>query len=70
MEQNIEIKKNENKETILVSPTEAMEILGVGRNKMYCDLLKRNDFPAFRINSKYFVNRLKLQEWADKMCEK
>lgn len=69
MEQNIEIKKNENKETILVSPSEAMEILGVGRNRMYCDLLKRSDFPAFHIGTKYFVNRLKLQDWADKMCE-
>lgn len=70
MEENIEVKKQKNKETILVSPTKAMEILGVGRNRMYCDLLKRNDFPAFKINSKYFINRLKLQEWANKMCEK
>lgn len=70
MEENIEIKEYESKETILVSPTEAMKILGVGRNRMYCDLLKRDDFPAFKINSKYFVNRLKLQEWANRMCEK
>lgn len=70
MEKRIEAKQQKNKETILVSPVEAMEILGVGRNRMYCDLLKRDDFPAFRINSKYFVNKLKLQEWADKMCKK
>lgn len=70
MDENIEFRQHENKETILVSPSEAMEILGVGRNRMYCDLLKRDDFPAFKINSKYFVNRLKLQEWANKMCEK
>ncbi|AYD39600.1 DNA-binding protein [Clostridium fermenticellae] len=70
MEENIKAKSYESKETILVSPTEAMRILGVGRNRMYCDLLKRDDFPAFKINSKYFVNRLKLQEWADKMCGK
>jgi hypothetical protein len=62
----------EENKTILISPEEARKILGVGRNMMYCNLLKRDDFPAFRINgcSKYFINKLKLQEWADKQCLK
>lgn len=60
----------ENKKTILISPTEGVEILGVSRNRMYEDLLKREDFPAFQIGSKYFINREKLQEWADKQCNK
>lgn len=60
----------ENKTTILISPTEGIEILGVSRNRMYEDLLKREDFPAFQIGSKYFINREKLQEWADKQCNK
>lgn len=60
----------ENNKTILISPTEGIEILGVSRNRMYEDLLKREDFPAFQIGSKYFINREKLQEWADKQCNK
>ncbi|MBV4439327.1 helix-turn-helix domain-containing protein [Clostridium tyrobutyricum] len=66
MEQNIKIKKK----TILISPTEALEFLGVSRNRMYEDLLKREDFPAFRIGTKYFVNRELLQEWANNQCNK
>lgn len=57
----------ENK-TILISPIEAMKVLGIARNRMYEDLLKRKDFPAFQIGSKYFINRELLQEWADKQC--
>jgi len=58
----------ENKETILISVEEAREILGVGRNMIYCNLLRRDDFPAFKIPgcNKYFINREALQSWADK----
>lgn len=55
---------------VLISPTQAMKILGVGRNTMYENLLKREDFPAFQIGVKYFINREKLQSWADKQCLK
>lgn len=55
---------------ILGSPAQAMEVLGVGRNMMYEDLLKRRDFPAFRIGSKYFINLELLQDWANKQCLK
>lgn len=71
MEQNTKSKRlEEKKKTILISPTEAIEILGVSRNRMYEDLLKREDFPVFHIGSKYFINRELLQDWANKMCEK
>ena len=56
--------------TILIDPAEAMKYLGVARNRMYCDLLKRKDFPAFQMGSKYFINRELLQEWAKKQCLK
>lgn len=56
--------------TILINPTEAMELLGIGRNMMYCNLLQREDFPVFRIKNKYFINRELLQEWANKQCLK
>ncbi|AVQ40502.1 DNA-binding protein [Clostridium botulinum] len=54
--------------TILITPTEAMKILGVGRNRMYEDLLKREDFPKCKIGYRYFVNRELLGEWAKKQC--
>ncbi|MGH4140743.1 helix-turn-helix domain-containing protein [Clostridium sp.] len=56
--------------TILINPTEAMELLGIGRNMMYCDLLQRKDFPVFKVKNKYFISRELLQEWAKKQCLK
>lgn len=56
--------------SIFLSPTQAMKVLGVGRNMMYEDLLKRKDFPCIRIGKKHFINRELLQEWADKQCSK
>ncbi|WP_333862039.1 helix-turn-helix domain-containing protein [Clostridium sp.] len=62
--------KGNTKKVILVSPIEAMEILGVGRNTMYENLLKRKDFPSFKLGTKYFINAELLQEWANKQCGK
>lgn len=55
--------------TILITPAECMKILGVGRNRMYEDLLKRKDFPSLKIGQKYFVNKQLLQEWANSQCK-
>lgn len=55
-------------EKIVIAPKEAMTILGVGRNTMYEVLLKDKNFPAFKIGSKFYINKDKLQEWADKQC--
>jgi hypothetical protein len=66
----MEIQDTLSSQTIWISPTEARKMLGVGRNKMYCDLLKRKDFPCCIIGSKYFVNRDLLRDWAKKQCEK
>ena len=56
--------------TILIDPIEGMKFLGVGRNRMYEDLLKRDDFPAFKMGNKYFLNRELLQEWAKNQCQR
>lgn len=56
--------------SILISPAEGMKLLGVGRNAMYEDLLKRKDFPSFQIGAKYFINRELLEEWTKKQCVK
>lgn len=53
---------------ILLTPMQAKNILGVGRNEIY-SLCKTKGFPAFKIGSKYYINREKLQEWADKKCK-
>lgn len=55
-------------EKIVITPKEAMTILGVGRNTMYEVLLKDKTFPAFKIGTKFYINKYKLQEWADKQC--
>nr|DAL59722.1 MAG TPA_asm: Protein of unknown function (DUF1580) [Caudoviricetes sp.] len=47
-----------------------MTVLGVGHNKMYCNLLVREDFPAFKMDGRWYVNKSKLQEWADNQCNK
>lgn len=54
---------------ILLSPIQAKELLGVGRNEIY-NLCKNKDFPSFKIGSKYYINKEKLQEWADNQCLK
>ena len=54
--------------TLLIKPDEAMKLLGVGRNTMYCDLLKRDDFPCIRIGRNFFINKQGLQDWIDKQC--
>lgn len=59
---------NKEVEKIVITPKEAMSILGVGRNTMYEVLLKDRNFPAFKIGTKFYINKEKLQEWADKQC--
>lgn len=55
--------------TFLITPAEGMKALGVGRNRMYEDLLKRKDFPSFLIGGKYYINRELLQEWCNNQCK-
>lgn len=51
----------------VITPSECMILLKIGRNKMY-DLLKQKDFPAFKIGSKYLINANKLEEWMVNQC--
>lgn len=55
-------------EKILISPMETRSVLGVGRNEIY-KLCNTKGFPSFKIGSKYYINKNKLQEWADKQCK-
>lgn len=54
----------------LLSPAETRKILGIGKNRMYEILATDKTFPAFRINSTWFINADKLQDWIDKMTNK
>jgi hypothetical protein len=63
--QQIEIPISEKK---LLSPSEAMPILGVSRSTMYEVLLKDPSFPVLKIGRKYFINKQGLQNWIDKKC--
>lgn len=53
---------------ILLTPMEAKELLGIGRNEIY-RLCKTKGFPSCSFGKKYYINRQKLQEWADKQCK-
>lgn len=53
---------------ILLTPMQAKVVLGVGKNEIY-NLCNTKGFPAFKIGSKYYINKQKLQEWADKKCK-
>ncbi|GAA0068358.1 hypothetical protein UT300002_31440 [Clostridium perfringens] len=54
--------------SILITPMQAKNLLGVGRNEIY-NLCKKKGFPSFKIGNKYYINKEKLQEWADKQCK-
>ncbi|MDV5112710.1 helix-turn-helix domain-containing protein [Clostridium perfringens] len=58
----------ENINPILLTPMQAKNILGVGRNEIY-RLCNTKGFPSFKIGQKNYINREKLQEWADKQCK-
>lgn len=54
---------------ILLTPMQAKAMLGVGRQEIY-NLCKNKDFPSFKIGAKYYINKEKLQEWANNQCLK
>lgn len=58
----------ENINPILLTPIQAKNILGVGRNEIY-RLCNTKGFPSFKIGQKHYINKDKLQEWADKQCK-
>lgn len=56
------------KEKLVITPEEFMKEFGFSRSMTYENLLKREDFPCFRIGKKIFINRNKLADWFDKQC--
>ncbi|MEX0050089.1 helix-turn-helix domain-containing protein [Clostridium butyricum] len=59
-----EFNLNDN-DILVLTPVEAAKQIGVSKTVMYNDLLKRDDFPSYRINTSWFVSRKGLQSWID-----
>lgn len=53
------------KDRLAYSPTEAAQALGVSRPTVY-RLIKREDFPSFKIGSRTLVSADGLKEWVQK----
>jgi len=55
-------------ESITLNLTQAADALGVSTPTMRC-LVRRGDFPAFKIGSRWLVSRAALEEWAQRQAE-
>ena len=53
----------------MISVKEISEVLGIGLNQAY-DLVKRDDFPSFKVGQKYLVPANKFMDWLDAQCRK
>ncbi len=51
------------------SPTETAQVLGVSRPTVY-QLMKRADFPAFKVGSRTLVSAEGLRAWVEAQVER
>lgn len=51
----------------MISVKEISNVLGIGLNQAY-ELVKKDDFPSFRIGQKYLVPKDKFEEWINAQC--
>lgn len=56
-----------NNQKPLLTLEEAMEILGVGKNRMY-EIVKNDDFPAFREGKRWMIITHKFYEWIEQQA--
>jgi excisionase family DNA binding protein len=56
-------------ERLTYSPTETAQVLGVSRPTVYT-LMKREDFPAFKVGSRTLVSAEGLRAWVQAQTEK
>lgn len=56
--------RNEGKDRLALSVSEAAALLGVSRPTVY-ELLNRDDFPSFRIGSRRVISRAGLERWVE-----
>lgn len=55
-------------EKIALSVAEAAELLGVSRPTVY-QLIKRDDFPVFKVGTRTLISRTGLEEWVTAQAE-
>lgn len=60
------MKKNKK---ILITIKEAVEFLGLPESRLRKLCRYNEDFPAFKIDGRYYINREQAKEWAKKMTE-
>lgn len=65
--QNQQSQSNHQKPVLTLE--EAMEILGVGKNRMY-EIVKTDGFPAFREGKRWMIITHKFYDWMEKQAEK
>ena len=53
----------------VLTPEEFIKTFGFGRSMTYENLLKRDDFPCFRIGKRIFIVSDRLPEWFAKQCD-
>ncbi len=51
-------------EKVALNITEAAAALGISRSTLYSELLRRDDFPAFKIGGRVVIPKKRLEEWA------
>lgn len=61
------MKEIRNNERLALNVTEAAACLGVSRPTMY-ELLRRDDFPSFRIGTRQLISRDGLAEWVKRQA--
>ncbi len=55
-------------EKMALSVREASEMIGISRPKIY-ELIRKGDFPAFKVGKRTLINKKMLQEWIDSRTE-
>jgi len=53
----------------LLTPKDVLKEYPFGRSTLYDNLLKRKDFPSFKIGTKIYIPRKKLEEWFEAQCK-
>lgn len=61
------MKKMEAADKLALSVQEAADLLGISKPLMYT-LVRRDDFPAFKIGQRTVVNKRLLQVWLDRQA--
>lgn len=57
------LEKLEQENSLVIRPSEAMELLHVSKTTMYNDLLIRDDFPSYKLGGRYYISLELLKDW-------